>query len=161
MTPHELQALLRSNPDVTVDGDAPDAFADINDALFGPGDASSEHDAQVAVFAWAAANVDRLPELALLYAIPNGGHRHKAVAAKMRAEGQRAGVPDMALPIARGPYIGAFIEMKHGRNKPTAAQLEWLDALGKQGHFCAVCYSSREAIRLLEWYLGLETPHAD
>lgn len=139
-----------------LNAEAVDAFADINRDLFGPpADEDSEHAAQVAVFAWAAANTDRLPELALLYAIPNGGARHRAVAAKLKAEGVKAGVPDMALPVARGPYIGAFLEMKHGRNKPTSAQLEWLDALGNQGHFCAVCYTAREAERLLEWYLGL------
>ena len=46
----------------------------------------SEHDEQVALFEWAAMNRSRIPELKLMFAIPNGGHRHKAVAGKMKAD---------------------------------------------------------------------------
>jgi hypothetical protein len=158
MTPHELQALLRANPDLAAanDADALDTFADINDALFGPGDASSEHDAQVAVFAWAAANVDRLPELALLFAIPNGSARHPAVGKKLKAEGVKRGYPDIGLDVARGPYHGFRGELKHGKNKPSPEQLWWLDQLQRQGYFCTVQWTSRAMIREIEWYLGLE-----
>ena len=31
----------------------------------------------------------------LIFAIPNGGQRHKAVAAKLKAEGVKSGVPDL------------------------------------------------------------------
>ena len=34
----------------------------------------------------------------LYFAIPNGGHRHPAVAAKLKAEGATPGVPDLFIP---------------------------------------------------------------
>jgi hypothetical protein len=33
-----------------------------------------------------------------IFAIPNGGHRHIAVAAKLKATGSSAGVPDLYIP---------------------------------------------------------------
>ena len=142
MTPHELQALLRSNPDVTVDGDAPDAFADINEALFGdagePARKLSEEEAQQLVIRWADAHVDEWPELRWLHHSPNGGYRHKATAARLKSMGCRRGYPDLVLNIRRGCYTGMALELKVGRNKPTEAQLEWIDHLARQGWFCCV-----------------------
>lgn len=139
-----------------LNAEAVDAFADINRDLFGPpADEDSEHAAQVAIFAWAAANTDRLPELALLYAIPNGGARHRAVAAKLKAEGVKAGVPDISLDVARGVYHGFRGELKHGKNKPSAAQLWWLDQLQRQGFYCTVQWSAKSMIREIERYLSL------
>ncbi len=64
----------------------------------------TEHVEQVSLMRWAALTKRRRPELALLYAIPNGGDRHKAVAAKLSAEGVKSGVPDLCLPV---PRLGA------------------------------------------------------
>src|SRR4051812_39956800 len=58
----------------------------------------SEDSQQMALFAWAADNVGRYPQLAWLFAIPNGGSRHIAEAAKLVAAGVRSGVPDLMLP---------------------------------------------------------------
>jgi hypothetical protein len=160
MTPYDLQQLLRTNPDLAaVNGDP---FADINDALFGPrADEPSEHDIQAAVFAWAAENEARWPELGMLFAIPNGSARHPAVGAKLKAEGVKRGVPDICLPVPRrtgvdGFYAGAFLELKTQRGRLSPEQLAWLDRLHKQGYFCAVCYGVEQATETLEWYLGLE-----
>ena len=38
----------------------------------------------------------------LIYHVPNGGHRHKLVASKLKEQGVKAGVPDLVLPMARG-----------------------------------------------------------
>ena len=105
----------------------------------------SEHDEQVRLFNWAASWADEYPELDLLYAIPNGGFRHRATAARLKAEGVRAGVPDVCLPVARGGYHGLYIEMKYGRNKPTKKQRQWLDRLAEEGHKTAVCYGYSDA----------------
>ena len=83
----------------------------------------SEHDEQAALFEWATWHTSQCPELGLLFAIPNGGHRHPVVAARLKAEGVRAGVPDICLPVARKGYHGLFVELKFGRNKPTPAQV--------------------------------------
>lgn len=116
----------------------------------------SEHSEQSALFEWAARLEGRAPELALLYAIPNGGHRHPAVAARMKAEGVKAGVPDIHLPIARMGYNGLYIELKVGRNKPTARQIAWHVALKAHGHCVDVSYSWQEAAQKIARYLGYD-----
>jgi len=118
----------------------------------------SEHDEQVLIFKWARLSEGRWPELALLFAIPNGGHRHKAVAAKLKAEGVRAGVPDMCLPVARGRYHSLYIELKHGRNKATAAQMRWIVELRAVGNCTGVVYEFEGAKALIEDYLREALP---
>lgn len=160
MTPDDLRALMRANPDLAAanDGTADD-LADINRDLFGP-DAdepkTTEHDEQVKLFAWARAFQEQEPLLRLLFAVPNGGARHPAVAAKLKAEGVRAGVPDCILPVARGGHVSLAIELKVGRNRPTPEQRWWLDRLAEQGWRCVVCYSAEEAIAEVERYLAEE-----
>jgi hypothetical protein len=80
----------------------------------------TEHSHQVALFCWAnqqcnqwfhgtyampdsgkPARKDLAQQLSLMFAIPNGGLRHKAEANKLKSEGVKAGVPDIMLPIAR------------------------------------------------------------
>lgn len=98
----------------------------------------SEHLHQAALFKWAAMHLHIYPELKLLYAIPNGGHRHIGVARKLKAEGVKAGVPDIHLPVPRGGYCGFYGEMKFEKNKPSPAQKEWLAGLAEVGHYCCV-----------------------
>ena len=112
-----------------------------------------EHQAQAALFRWAELQRRRLPELNLLFAIPNGGYRSKATAGRLKAEGVKAGVPDIFMPVARGEFHGLFIEMKAGRNKPTVTQAAWLYHLSQQGYKVAVCYGFEPAIELIEGYL--------
>lgn len=113
----------------------------------------SEHDEQAALFGWAAIQASATPELHLLYAIPNGGHRYKAVAVKLAAEGVKSGVPDVCLPVARCGHHGLYIEMKYGKNKPSEAQEAWLRALAGQGYRTAVCRGFEEAKTTIEAYL--------
>ena len=40
-----------------------------------------------------------------VFHIPNGGSRHPAEAARMGAQGAKAGVPDSRIPVARGAPI--------------------------------------------------------
>lgn len=127
---------------------------------------SLEHNHQCALFRWSALNEKKWPELALLFAVPNGGSRGgKTVysakykrqipleAVRMKEAGIKAGVPDICLPVPRGTYAGLFIEMKAGKNKPTPAQLEWHDRLRKAGHRAEVCYSWEAAANVIEKYL--------
>lgn len=113
-----------------------------------------EHDLQVALFDWAETAVCDFPELAMMYAIPNGGHRHKSVAAKLKAEGVKAGVPDVHLPVARGGYHSLYIELKVGTNQPTEAQRDWLARLAAHGHRTAVCRDLESVQALLVEYLA-------
>lgn len=113
----------------------------------------SESEEQIALFQWAEVMSGRHPELALMYHVPNGGARMAATAGRLKAEGVKAGVPDVCLPVARGGFHGLYIEMKVKPNRPTKLQLIWLSELTKQGYKTAVCYSWKEAADLIEQYL--------
>lgn len=97
------------------------------------------------------------PELKWLYAIPNGGFRHKSVAGRMKAQGVVAGAPDFNLDVARGPYHGLRIELKRrvgGTVSP--AQKHWIAWLTSQGYLAVVCKGWEEARERLVDYLSLE-----
>ncbi|NLT08198.1 MAG: VRR-NUC domain-containing protein [Ruminococcus sp.] len=110
---------------------------------------------QVTLFQWAELAKMKYPELELMYHIPNEGKRSPVMGARMKRAGLKNGVPDVCLPTAHGGYIGLYIEMKYGNNKPTESQKKWLRALREQGHMTAICYSWEEAKRLIEQYLKL------
>jgi VRR-NUC domain len=112
-----------------------------------------EHADQAALMRWAVFARARLPELALLYAIPNGGHRHKATAARLKAEGVKRGVPDVCLPVARSGAHGLYIELKTERGRPTPEQLGWIRALRRQGYAASVCRGWEQARLTIEDYL--------
>jgi VRR-NUC domain len=117
-----------------------------------------EHAEQAALIRWAEFARARLPELALLHAIPNGGHRHKATAARLKAEGVKRGVPDVCLPVARSGAHGLYIELKTERGKPTPEQLGWIRALRRQGYAAEVCRGWESARSMIEHYLTAD-PH--
>ena len=114
----------------------------------------SEHEEQTTLFRWALFARPRYPELALLFAIPNGGERHKAVAARMKAEGVRAGVPDLCLPVARAGFHGLYLELKTTAGRPSKAQRQWLQALALEGYRAEVCKGWLAAKDVIEDYLG-------
>ena len=115
-----------------------------------------EHQMQAALIRWVRLSQKGQPGLRRLFAVPNGGHRLPAVAARLKAEGVRAGVPDLVLPVARGKYHGLFIELKVPPNKLTPDQAAELDALEDEGYATRVCHSVTEAMAELQWYLGLQ-----
>lgn len=115
----------------------------------------SESAHQKALFAWAAMNMKRWPQLKYLFAIPNGGLRDKITAARLKAEGVKAGVPDVMLPWPRGSYAGLFIEMKKPGEKvrKDSAQEEWHDYLRNSFYCVQVCDDWKEATVVLSKYL--------
>jgi hypothetical protein len=115
-----------------------------------------EENMQIALFEWARMQEHAMPELRLLFHIPNGGKRGKVEAARFKAAGVKAGVPDLFLPVPRGQYHGLFVELKAGKNKPDEAQTAWLTELGRMGYRTAVCYTLDEAIREIKMYLNLK-----
>ena len=114
----------------------------------------SEHEHQAALFRWAGLACAALPELRLMYAIPNGGHRHIAVAAKLKAEGVKPGVPDICLPVPRHNFAGLYIELKAGKGRASDAQKWWLASLADQGYYTTVCHGWEAAKDVLCGYLG-------
>ena len=63
----------------------------------------SETTEQIALFNWARANEDFIPELKLLHHVPNEGKRSNGPV--MKAAGLKTGVPDLCLPVARRDFI--------------------------------------------------------
>jgi hypothetical protein len=117
--------------------------------------AQPEHYEQVMLMQWAEAASGRTPELGLLFAIPNGGHRDVRTAARLKVEGVKAGVPDLCLPVARGGYHGLWIEMKAGpTSRVQPSQREWHAALRAQGYAVRVAFGWESARRTIERYLA-------
>jgi len=101
----------------------------------------------------------RYPDaFALMYHVPNGGHRHKAVAAKLKGQGVKAGVPDLVLPMARGGFFGLYIEFKATIDPApvSTSQHAYIDRLNLQGYLAIVCRGHFDAVEQLRAYLRME-----
>ena len=115
----------------------------------------SESYEQETLFKWMDLQMKKRPELKLCFHIANGGSRGKAEAARFKAEGVKPGVPDLFLPVARGPHHGLFIEMKRQKGgRVSEEQKAWIAALAAQGYLAQVCHGWMEAAALLENYLN-------
>jgi hypothetical protein len=101
----------------------------------------------------------RMPEVAdLIYHVPNGGHRHKAVAAKLKQQGVVAGIPDLVLTMARGGFFGLYIEFKATPPNDaaiSASQHERIRKLNDQGYLAVVCRGHFDAMEQIRAYLRL------
>lgn len=118
----------------------------------------SESQEQKWLFEWARLRERAVPELRLLFHIPNEGKRTKATGGKMVAEGLKSGVPDLFLPIARGCFHGLFIEMKRVKGgRVSLSQHEWITELVRQGYRCVICRGWEEAKDEIERYLKDDT----
>lgn len=118
-----------------------------------------EHKEQKTFFRWIALiGEKRFPGLGLAFAIPNGGQRHIKVAAKLKAEGVKKGVPDLMIPVARSiagiQYHGCFLEAKATKaSKPTESQKAYIQALKEQGYFAIVAHGADELIYTAVYYM--------
>lgn len=114
----------------------------------------TEAQEQTTLFEWARLQRGKYPELDLLFHVPNGGSRNKAEAGRLRAEGVKAGVPDICLPVPRGKYHGLYIELKRKRGgRIDPAQMAWIEALMKQGYSVAICKGWETAAEIILNYL--------
>ena len=106
------------------------------------------------VFLWASMEERAYPELAMLYAIPNGGKRAIKTAVALKKQGVKRGVPDMCLPVPRGGFNGLYIELKRVKGGTVSdEQREWIAALNTQGYKAIVCHGAEEAIEQIRGYL--------
>lgn len=116
----------------------------------------TEHHEQVALIQWADyQRFNGEPIGDDLFAIPNGGARHPAVAAKLKAEGVRAGMPDLMLAIPINPYAGLFIELKARGGRLTEKQRKRLERLQERGYKAVCCVGYDAAKAEIERYLAL------
>ena len=94
---------------------------------------------QSMLFQWCELQKAKYPMLNLLFAIPNGGSRHRLEAINLKRQGLKPGVPDIFLPYANKKYHGLFIELKYGKNKASDKQKKWINELNNQGYYARVC----------------------
>ena len=114
--------------------------------------APSEHNLQVECLRW----LRYAHPGVLCYAIPNGGYRTITTARAMRAEGQKAGIPDLHIPIGRGEYLSLYIEMKNGKaGRLSEAQKEMHETLRKYRNKVVICRT------LLEFQQEINTYFTD
>lgn len=122
-----------------------------------------------------------VPQLARLFAIKNVEKGGKVRGAMSKAEGVKAGVPDICLPLPRivqpkrhpdsgwanapNPinYAGLWIELKRTSKRGAAGrasdeQSDWNEYLRSVGYAAVVCYGWEEARNAILWYMGLDTP---
>jgi len=100
--------------------------------------------------------VYKLPERVLM-ASPGQAARTQRNGRRMKAEGYRAGTPDLFLAVPRKGVPGMFIEMKKRDGSIadcTDEQREQLCALSEQGYKIAVACGGAEAVKLITEYLS-------
>lgn len=100
----------------------------------------------------------------LLFMIPNGTHlaggpKQRAIqAGRMKAQGQRNGVPDLFLPVPTGGCHGLFIEMKRRKGGTVSSkQAEWCEYLNGAGYRAVICKGADEAKEVIKCYLSTTT----
>jgi hypothetical protein len=72
---------------------------------------------------------------------------------KNKMMGVKKGPSDILIFEPRKFTFGLAIEMKHGRNKCTKDQSDFLESLALRGWRTHVCYSSADAIEIIDDYL--------
>lgn len=116
-----------------------------------------EAESQAAFFAWWQffAAVNKIPER-LCFAVPNGGARNKVVAAQLKAQGVRAGVPDVFLMIPAGGFHALVLEFKRHSEKvrPGSEQEAWIAEARLRNYNTLVVWSTDEAMRAVTAYLA-------
>lgn len=91
----------------------------------------SEHIEQVTFVGWFEANYPGVR----IFAIPNGGFRHKTTAETLKKEGVKKGVPDLYIPAWK-----VWVEMKRIKNSTTSKdQKDWHEYLRSIGDTVFVC----------------------
>jgi hypothetical protein len=114
---------------------------------------ATEHQIQAAFVQWLG--TQRIPGLDTAHAIPNGGARHPAVGAKLKAEGVKAGALDWQWPSPRGGFTGLAIEFKAGDGVPSKEQRERIGALQRDGWCVVLCWDWTAAARTVLGYAAL------
>lgn len=116
----------------------------------------TEHQIQCAFIEWCYLNESRVPALRLAFAVPNGGYRNKATAARLKAEGVRPGVPDWMCPVPSTihdyQFHGLAIEFKAKNGHLSDAQEMYTALLADIGWRVSICFSTEDAIKTVEGY---------
>lgn len=115
----------------------------------------TEAQEQTLLFEWIQYSSSKYPELRLCYHCPNGGSRNAIEAARLKAQGVKAGVPDIFLPCARGEWHGLYIELKRRKGgRVSEEQREMIRLLIEQKYKAVVCYGWEEAKTVIVEYMN-------
>ena len=117
--------------------------------------AAPEHAMQVEYFAWLDGGCDGLhPDIGLdAFAVPNGVRTGIRQAAKLKAEGLRAGVLDICIDVATGGFFGMRLELKTPSGTVSQAQKARIKRLAERGYYAVVARSLEQAQELTLNYL--------
>lgn len=111
-----------------------------------------EADIQSEFFAQVKLIFPQLPQK-LLFAVPNGGSRHKIEAANMKRQGVTPGVADVILLIPKKGYASLLLEFKTQSGRQSDEQKEFQ----RQAELCKSKYvivrSVKQAIEAMNQYL--------
>lgn len=116
-------------------------------------DTRKEADIQAEFFEKIKLFFPKLPEK-LIFAVPNGGSRHKAEAANMKRQGVKPGVADVILLIPKKGYACLCIEFKTSSGSQSKEQKEFQKQAESCGSKYVISRSVAEAINIVKWYLG-------
>lgn len=112
---------------------------------------STEDQEQILVVDW----IRRFTDLPVIH-IANQGKRTVSWATRLLRMGMCVGASDLFIPRATAEYHGLFIEMKASKlNKPTIAQLKFLQDMKREGFAGEVCHGGDAAIALIKKIYGL------
>ena len=104
-------------------------------------DTPSEDFEQMCLIKWIRQNTNLR-----VFAIPNGGRRSPSEAAKLKATGVSAGVPDLMIPTLR-----LFLEMKRIKGGVVSPeQTDWMEYLRGCGYSAEVARGCDEAIKIIQ-----------
>jgi hypothetical protein len=92
--------------------------------------------------------------LEMLYAVPNGGHRNKLTALKLKNEGVVSGVWDLSLDYPSNGFHGLKIEVKAAKGRLTENQKKWREKYEKYSYKTAVVYSVEDFEKVLKEYIA-------
>ena len=110
----------------------------------------SEHNLQRHVFKWLQLQHPKL--YAAAYSVPNGAKRSARLAAYMKAEGMKPGVPDICIAYPSNGFHGLYIELKIKKNRPTINQMEWLERLNDNGYLAAWLNNFEDVVETINKY---------
>lgn len=111
-----------------------------------------EHKIQCACVRWFRLQYPKLSKC--LFAVPNGGKRDATTAAKMKAEGQLAGVADIIFLYPNQGYHALLIEMKTAKGRQSELQKEWEKHITQFGYKYIVCHSFEEFSQSMKDYIN-------
>lgn len=99
-------------------------------------------------------------EFAQLYLLPvhhspNAGKRSMYLGKKLKDLGMMPGFSDLFFLQGNDKYKGLFIELKVKPNKPTTAQLKFIELVNSLGYLGTVVYELDDAIKIITTFYNL------